>query len=289
MRRSLTRHVLAMAGTVLIATAAFAADSRYGELKPGAISRAEQRGVECELCRDHLFDPAAVTARLPRGYRFVTAAEYAREDSAVAALIAKEPRVAAFAVGSLCFMLADTFLVDDVRVHLAAPTPMAFWWAHAEATPDHTPDARMQGRTEWLQLGSWYSSRDTDRARIRATDPMAEFVDVRVRRVGPNAWRMRLPLAHEVVQAEVRGTGERKSRKQTGPGFMTVPFTGASADRFTVFTYFGHRHQPASGTWRAKGRGVFTTAFGVRGEADAFATFYQDGWQALSGLYRFGE
>lgn len=268
---------------------AFAADSAYGQLKPGAISRAEQSGVQCELCRDHLFDPAAVSARLPNGYRFIPAGEYAKGDSGVAALVAKDPRYGSFAVGSLCFMLADSFTVDGARVHPAGATPMAFWWAHAERTPGTSPDPRMQGAAEWLQLGSWYSSKGTNRERIRATDPMAEFVDVRVRRIGPDQWRLRLPLPGEVVEAEVRGSGERKKRNTTGPGFMTVPFTGKGADLFTVFTYFGHHHQAASGTWHAKGRGVFTTAFAIQGEASAFATFYQDGWQAQSGLYRFGE
>lgn len=79
----------------------------------------------------------------------------------------------------------------------------------------------------------------------------------------------------------------RVKRRSNGPGFMTVPFTGGSADLFTVFTYFGHHHQAASGTWRASGRGVFHTAFGLPGESSAFGTFYQNGWQAKSGLYRF--
>lgn len=272
-----------------VALPAFAADSRYGELKPGAVSQAEMSGVQCELCRDHLFDPATAPARLPDGYRFILASEYAKDDSAVAALVAKDPRYASYAVGSLCFILADTFVVDGVRAHGVGPTPMAFWWAHAEPVPGTSPDPRMQGKLEWLQLGSWYSNKLTDRERILATDPMAEFVDIRVQRRGANEWRLRLPLATELVQAEVRGNGERKKRKSTGPGFMTVPFTAKSANLFTVFTYFGHHHQAASGTWRAKGRGVFSAAFGLPDEAATFGTFYQDGWQARSGLYRFGE
>lgn len=283
-------RLVLLAGFCLLASRpALAADSPYGELKPGATSQAEQSGVQCELCRDHLFDPAAVVSRLPDGYRFISASEYAKDDSAVAALVAKDPRYASYAVGSLCFILADTFMVDGVRAHGVGPTPMAFWWAHAELAPGASPDPRMQGKLEWLQLGSWYSNKGTDRARILATDPMAEFVDLKVQRRGPNEWRMRLPLATEVVQAGVRGSGERIKRKATGPGFMTVPFTGGSADQFTVFTYFGHHHQDATGAWRAKGRGVFTSAFGLPGESAAFGTFYQDGWQAKSGLYRFGE
>lgn len=284
------RCIVMIAGSVVLsAPIARAADSGYGELAAGALSVAEVSGVQCELCRDHLFDPARFSTRLPDGYRFVSAGDYAKGDSAVAAMLANDPRLASWAVGSLCFVLADTFRVDGVRAHARGPVAMAFWWAHAEATPEAAPDPRTQGRAEWLQLRSWYASRGTDRERIRTTDPMAEFVDIRVRRLGPNAWRLRLPLDGEEVQADVRGTGQRTKRKATGPGFMTVPFTGESADRFTVFTYFGHHHQPATGTWRAKGRGVFTSAFALAGEAEAFATFYQDRWQALSGLYRFGK
>lgn len=289
MSRSAVRVLWSALLVLLVSPHAFAADSGYGKLVSGAISQAEVSGVQCELCRDHLFDPAELSTLLPDGYRFVAAGDYAMGDSAVAALLARDPRLASYAVGSLCFVLADTFRVDGSSVHARGPLAMAFWWAHAEAMPEVTPDPRIQGRTEWLQLRSWYSMRGTDRERIRTTDPMAEFVDVRVRRIGPNDWRLRLPLGGEEVQAEVRGTGKRTKRKATGPGFMTVPFTGESADLFTVFTYFGHHHQPASGVWSAKGHGVFASAFALPGEASAFATFYQDGWQALSGLYRFGK
>lgn len=285
-RRTVPMLVKTVVG-LMLALPALAAEPTYGELKPGAISQAEQSGVQCELCRDHLFDPASAPARLPGGYRLVTAAEYARDDSSVAALVAKYPRYANYAVGSLCFMSVDTFLVDGVRVHGKGPTPMAFWWARAEPTPGTQPEAAMQGSTQWLQLGSWYSSRGTDRDRIRSTDPMAEFVDVRVTNRGPHRWQLRLPLGQEVVRAEVRGDGVRVKRKSNGPGFMTVPFTGNSAGWFTVFTYFGHHHQAASGTWRASGRGVFQAALELPGESSVFGTFYQDGWQAKSGLYRF--
>lgn len=287
MPRWFLRVLLSVLPPLLLVPDGFAAAPDYGKLGPGALSETEMSGVQCELCREHLFDPAKAPTRLPSGYRLVSAGEYAKGDSAVAALVARDPRLASYAVGSLCFMLADTFRVDGVLAHAGGPTPMAFWWAHAEPTPEVVADSRIQGRTEWLQLRSWYSTRGTDRVRIRTTDPMAEFVDLRVRRLGPNQWRLRLPLDGEVVHAHVRGTGERRKRNTTGPGFMTVPFTGEHADRFTVFTYFGHHHQPASGEWSGKGHGVFTSAFGLPGEASAFATFYQDGWQARSGLYRF--
>jgi len=55
----------------------------------------------------------------------------------------------------------------------------------------------------------------------------------------------------------------------------------------TVFTYFGHHHQGATGSWQATGAGVFSSALALPGEAQVFGTFFQDGWQARSGLYRF--
>lgn len=262
-------------------------DVTYGELAQGALSVAEQSDVRCELCRDHLFDPRKAPRRLPAGYRLMTAAVYARNDSALALLLKRSPRYARYAVGSVCFMSTGSFVVDGVRAHDDAPTPMAFWWAHASATPGARPDPRMKGRTEWLQLASWYSRAGTDTARILRTDPMARFVDVQVAEAGAHAWRMSLELPGERIQAEVRGDGQRQPRKSAQPGFMTVPFTGGSANRFTVFTYFGHHYQDATGTWRATGKGVFAEAFAIPGEADVFGTFYQDGWQARSGLYPF--
>lgn len=78
----------------------------------------------------------------------------------------------------------------------------------------------------------------------------------------------------------------RVRRKAPQPGFMTVLFSGASADEFTVFTYFGHRHREAKGIWRASGRGVFADAFRIPGKAQALGTFFQEGWRARGGLYR---
>ena len=66
---------------------------------------------------------------------------------------------------------------------------------------------------------------------------------------------------------------------------MSVPFTGAAADRFWVITYFGHQHQAAQGRWRARGRGVFSEALRIPGEGTTFATVFRDGWSALAGVY----
>lgn len=163
---------------------------------------------------------------------------------------------------------------------------MAFWWAHARTTEAASPDPRKKGSQQWLQLASWYSDKGTDQARIRAIDPMAQFVDVVVSQVEPQHWRLRLPLGSGMVEADVRTDGKRIRRKKPEPGFMTVPFTGDSTYLFTVFTYFGHHHQAAEGTWRATGAGPFSTSFEI--EPAAFPTFFQDGWQARFGLYEVG-
>lgn len=287
LRRWLPPLLASVLCAALLSPTAQAADVTYGDLAPGAISVAEQSDVRCELCRDHLFDPRRTPARLPTGYRLVSAAEYAKDDSTLALLLKRHPRYGRFVVGSLCFMSTGSFVVDGVRAHAEGTTPMAFWWAHAAAGPGAQRDSSMKGRTEWVQLASWYARAGTDSVRIRATDPMAQFADLEVVETGPNAWRMALALPGERIEAEVKGDGDRKPRKSAQPGFMTVPFTGQSADRFTVFTYLGHHHQDASGDWRARGKGVFTESFAIPGEAKVFGTFYQDGWQARSALYPF--
>lgn len=179
-------------------------------------------------------------------------------------------------------MSVGSFVVDGVRVHSAAPTPMAFWWVHATGPRD----PRMQGKVDWLQLASWYSQDITERARVVASDPMARFVDLNVTQSEPGLWRMRMALANEVVNAEVRGSGLRKPRNAPQPGFMSVPFTGDSAGSFWVITYFGHHHQPADGKWHAEGTGVFSDALAIPDESAVFKTSFQDGWSALSGLYK---
>jgi hypothetical protein len=52
---------------------AFAAEVTYGNLPPGALSTNEVSDVSAEICRDHLFDPKLVPARLPTGYRLIAA------------------------------------------------------------------------------------------------------------------------------------------------------------------------------------------------------------------------
>lgn len=132
-RRWLPSLLASVLGALLLTPTSQAAEVTYGELAPGAISVAEQSDVRCELCCDHLFEPRRMPARLPAGYRMVTAAEYAKEDSTLARLLKRNPRYARFVVGSLCFMSTGSFVVDGVRAHDEGTTPMAFWWAHAAA------------------------------------------------------------------------------------------------------------------------------------------------------------
>lgn len=256
----------------------------YGALAPGALSLSEQSQVKAEICRDHLIVPSNANARLPAGYRLFRAHELAKDDPKLAALIASKPALGDYVMGSLCFMLVGRFEIDGVNaIPESAPSPMAFWWARAERTGQADP--RMQGKSEWVQLASWYAVKGTDRDLIRQTDPMAEFVPITVAEMKPGVWRARLEHAGEAVEAAVEVSGEPQKRQSREPGFMTVPSSGENARYFTVFTYFGHHHQAANGAWTASGGGVFTKAFRIPGEAEVFGTYFQSRWQARAALY----
>ncbi|MCM2311971.1 MAG: hypothetical protein NDI84_11250 [Steroidobacteraceae bacterium] len=276
------------------AVAARAAESgtavTYGTLPEGAIVIAEASGIGAEICRDLLLDPAQTRQPMPAGYRLLTARELAAHDPGIAQLLRGSPATAGrrndlsgFAVGSLCFLSVGNAVVDGVRVHGAGPTPQAFLWARA----DGPRDPRMLGKVQWVQLASWYSNDVLDRDLILASDPTAEFVDLQMSLTGPNAWSMQLSLPSERVMAEVTGSGDRIPRKAPQPGFMSVALSGPGADRFQVFTYFGHHHQDARGTWRAEGTGPLTEALDTEGQAPVLGTYMQDGWQARYGVYRF--
>lgn len=275
----LARNLLVLA--VFWASSAGAEDVTFGTLPEGATSTNVVSDVGAEICRDHLFDASRATKPLPAGYRLTLVEEYAKQDPATAELLKANPGIAGYAVGSLCFVSAGSFVADGVRVNGKEPTPMAFWWSLATGPRD----ARMQGKTEWVQLASWYSKDIANRALVVATDPMAQFADLQMELLEPNAWRMRLALPDEVIEAEVRGNGERKKRKGAGPGFMSVPFAGKGAGQFWVITYYGHFHQAAQGQWTAKGSGVFADALQIPGESAVYGTVFQDGWSALSGVY----
>ena len=275
-----------MLGIVAFALVAPASSATYGPLAPGAISTSEQSGVRAEICRDHLVKPSLLNVKIPQGYRLSRASELAAEDPKLAELLARSPDLGGYFAGSLCFMLVENFDVDGVRVIAdKEASAMAFWWARASRVGE--PDARMRGKSQWLQLASWYANKGTDQARIARTDPMAQFVPIEVSELEPGVWRARLQLAGEIVEASIMVTGPHEKRKAAEPGFMTVPFTGKSANFFTVFTYFGHHHAAAAGKWSARGAGAFTQAFGTPGESETFETFFQSRWQARAALYQF--
>ncbi len=265
----------------LTLTGGRAAERRYGELPPGAQSVSELSDVAAEICRDHIFDPTTAGVSLPAGYRWVTVEESAKNDPAVAALLREHPKVARYALGSVCFMSVGRFLVDGVNLVPTGRTPMAFWWARVEGPRD----GRMRGQLEWIQLASWYSRDLRNRAAVWATDPTAEFVDLAVDETKPGVWRLHLDLGEECLKAQVRCQGEVEPRRSSADNFMSVAMGGKAAGQFWVITYFGHHHRPAEGTWHTTGRGVFTTALQIPGEAGIFGTLFQSGWSALSGLY----
>jgi hypothetical protein len=283
-RSGMQPHLITTALALLVHTGLpRAAELGFGELPAGSVSTSETHDVTAEICRDHLFNPATAVATLPAGYRLTTAAHRANNDQALAALLLRNPKLREYAMGSLCFVSAGRLAVDDVSVQAAPPVLLAFWWAVAEG-PRH---AAMRGKTTWVQLGSWYSSAIKSRPAVLRTDPMAEFIDVQVEQVDSNLWRVRLALPSETVTAEVSSSGRLVPSRAEQPGYMSVPMSGRAADYFSVFTYFGHHHQRARGEWKASGTGVFSDAFSIEGEAGVFATAFQAGWRARSGLYRF--
>jgi hypothetical protein len=261
----------------------------FGALPDGAANTAEVTAIGAEICRDLLLDPSRIRQDLPIGYRLLTARDVAPDDPGVGRLIGEQAAAAGglnladYVVGSLCFVSVGNALVDGVRVHGPGPTPQAFLWARSAGPRD----PRMLGKAQWVQLASWYRRDVLDRARILASDPMAEFVDIQMERTGPKHWSMRLELPMERVTADVTGSGQRIPRKTAQPGFMSVALSGASADRFQVFTYFGHHHQECEGAWRSEGTGLFSSAFAIPGEQAALGTFMQDGWQARYAVYAF--
>ena len=276
------RRLALVAVATACAAAGCATDPRFGELPPGAISTSQTTGVVAEICRDHLFDPARAARGLPAGYRFVLAAEATLADPALQALLQSQPQWRHHAVGALCFLSVRHFSVDGQAVEGNGPMPAAFWWAKAVG-PRH---ADMRGEAAWVQLGSWYPTGLQHRSAVLRADPMAEFVEVEVEPAGANQWRLRLVLPTETVAAHVAASGPRVPSRRPQPGHMSVAMSGQAAAYFSVYTYFGHHHQAAQGTWRASGTGVFSEAFGTRVESPALGTVLQDGWSSRAGLYR---
>lgn len=281
-RRGVATLGLALAALVAPGAPAGAADLSTALLPDGAISTAWMGGVQAEICRDHLFDPATAPVALPAGHRLRRADELAATDAALAAWLRRHPAAAGLAVGSLCLLSVTVFTVDGVPVAGAQPLALAFWWAAADGPPNPATGTAPR----WVQLGSWYPPHTGQSAAILRTDPMARFVDITVAPSGPDTWRLRLALPDETVTAEVQAGPPDAPARTGAPRRMAVPMSGPAADRYSVHVYAGHRHRPASGTWQARGNGAFGAAFAVPDEASAFGTVVQDGWTAVSGLYR---
>jgi hypothetical protein len=275
---ALIHGALLLAMTTL---AARAGEGGYGALPAGWTSVSEISDVSAEICRDHLFDPTAVVGQLPAGFRLVTAAESAQEDPALGRFLQANPRYSGHALGSLCFLSVRKFLVDGERVQSPGRIAMAFWWARVVGTGD----ARMRGKAQWVQLASWYPRDVADQARILATDPTAAFTDLRVEEITTGNWRVHLALPEEVIDADIQCSGDLVPRRTSAENFMSVPMAGKGKGNFWVITYFGHQHRPARGEWRSQGKGIFSAAWAIPGEADSFATLFQSRWSALSGLY----
>jgi hypothetical protein len=279
--RSPVQIGLKMAAAIACCSALAESELPIDSLPAGAISSSEMSGVKAEICRDHLVDPASVALRLPDGFRLRTAEEFASKDPTLASLLQLNPAAKDYAVGSLCFLLASKFVVDGVP--LRSPKPMAFWWVAASGPTQ----ANMQGKANWIQIGSWYSKGNQRFGGIRQTDPMAEFTNIVVKQVSPNAWRLSLMLPTETVTATVRTTSPSTASKNRQPAFMSVLLSGDSAGQFIVFRYQGHHHRQAEASWSASGSGAFSTAFALPNENASFETIFQERWTAQSGLYRF--
>jgi hypothetical protein len=279
------RVQLALFAAALSCGVVHGAEPTLETLPVGAISTSETSGVSAEICRDHLFDATSSQLKLPTGYRLRSAGEISLSDPAIAELIRLNPELKSYAFGSLCFMSMATFVVDERPVITSGTMPAAFWWAAAEGPPH----ADMRGKVRWVQIGSWYSKDSGHQVRIRRTDPMAQFTKIEVKPVSPDAWHLSLVLPSETVEADIRTTSPSTPRKASGPDYMSVPMSGDSAEYFSVYAYAGHRIREANGDWRTTGTGIFTAAFAIPKEASAFATLFQEGWTARSGLYRFSQ
>ena len=106
------RQASAWAVAAFTGVVASATESQPAALPAGPISTSHMSGVRAEICRDHLFDPALATARLPTGYRLIPAEEVAKTDAPLAGLLRRQPDARRHAVGSLCLMAVEAFDID---------------------------------------------------------------------------------------------------------------------------------------------------------------------------------
>ena len=172
----------------------------FGELPGTPLSRTITSGVRAEICQQHLIPPNVRTRSLPAGYRLQTVADRAATSSHFRDLLLERPEYATHGFGSLCFLEAESLVVNGTPVRASGLLVSAFWWATVVPT-DRAPaaDPRVRGTIKYAQLASWYAA-GADRALITASDPMAEYAAVEVNTLGHRHWRVALSLSDGKVE-----------------------------------------------------------------------------------------
>lgn len=259
----------------------------FGELPDTPLSRTITSGVRAEICQQHLIPAGVQTRPLPAGYRLQTVADRAATSKHFRELLRERPEYATHGFGSLCFLEAQSLVVNGKPVRPSGFLVSAFWWTAVVPTDRAPPgDPRVRGTIRYAQLASWYAG-GVDRALVAASDPMAEYATVEMTSLGHRHWRVTLSLPDGKVDGEIRGNGDRK-KLHTGSEarFMTVASTGAYAKYFTVYSYHGHYGESASGEWSSSGEAPVALAARQTGATLGLDTEIQDSWQSLSGVYR---
>jgi hypothetical protein len=262
----------------------------FGELPDIPLSRTITSGVSAEICQQHLIAANVRTRSLPAGYRLETVADRAETSKRFREVLLERPAYATYGFGSLCFLEAESVVVNGIPVHAPGLLLSAFWWAAVVPT-DSAParDPKVRGTIRYAQLASWYSVEVVDRAHITASDPMAEYATIEITSLGHRHWRVALSLPDGKVEGEIRGKGDRtKMYSGSEARFMTVPSTGEYAKYFTVYSYYGHYGESASGEWSSSGEAPVALAAKHTGAALGLHTEIQDSWQSLSGVYQSG-
>ena len=267
-----------------------AEEPAFGQLPDTPLSRTITSGVRVEICQHHLVAATVRTASLPAGYRMLTVADRAATSKQFRDLLRSHPEYATHGFGSLCFLEAESLMVNGMTVRASGPILSAFWWAAVVPTDTALArDARVRGAVRYAQLASWYTAEAVDRALVTASDPMAEYAGIEVRILGHRYWRVALSLPDGKIEGEVRGKGDRtKMYPGSEARFMTVVSTGVNSRYFTVYSYYGHYGESASGAWSSSGDAPVAVAAKHTGAAIGLRTDVQDSWRSLSGLYRSG-
>lgn len=259
----------------------------FGELPDTPLSRTITSGVRAEICQQHLIPASVRTRSLPAGYRLQTVVDRAATSKHFQNLLLQRPEYAPHGFGSLCFLEAESLVVNGKPVRPSGLLRSAFWWAAIVPTDGAPPgDSRVRGTIRYAQLASWYAT-GVDRALVTASDPMAEYANVEVINLGHRHWRVALSLPDGKVEGEIRGGGDR-TKLHTGSEarFMSVVSTGDYAKYFTVYSYYGHYGESAFGEWSSSGEAPVALAAKLTGATLWLPTEIQDSWQALSGVYQ---